>query len=307
MAAGEEFDDFESWEEMEDAGVLDKKIEKLKAAMSTSLQKDLRTGIGGTGKSNTVVFLAEDGRTRYVPPEPTVKILKRPSVVNNSHNAGGDGFIVNGDNSGKPKQPIKTLQQREMEYAEARLRILGEAQSPDERPALLERIRRIQNKIESVPEPYEQNISSPSLNSSTVINSIPIIMTSTHSQINITNSCGAGVGGGGVSVIANYSGAGQYPSNNLNNQSQQHQQNIAGYSLLNHHYSNNYVYHNHYHHMNNTLPSQNVSPVSPAAGSTVITTSPNNIIITSPISYNLAIRQPKGPDGTKGFHLRTLR
>lgn len=46
-------------------------------------------------------------RTQYTPPEPTVKILKRPSP---NSNGAGDGPLINGD--GKPtRQPIKTLQQ----------------------------------------------------------------------------------------------------------------------------------------------------------------------------------------------------
>lgn len=58
-----------------------------------------------------------------MPPEPTVTILKRPSK--DSQNAGDS----------KTYQPKKTLQQREQAYAEARLRILGEAspEKPDER------------------------------------------------------------------------------------------------------------------------------------------------------------------------------
>lgn len=58
-------------------------------------------------------------RSQYVPPEPTVKILKRPTKNPNSNN------------NSKVYQPKKTLQQREQEYAEARLRILGQAHSPD--------------------------------------------------------------------------------------------------------------------------------------------------------------------------------
>lgn len=66
-----------------------------------------------------IILTGEDAlRTQYVPPEPSVKILKRPPknapVVDN-----------------KSVQPKKTLQQREKEYAQARLRILGEAQSSD--------------------------------------------------------------------------------------------------------------------------------------------------------------------------------
>jgi hypothetical protein len=46
-------------------------------------------------------------RTQYVPPEPTVKILKRPA--RNNVIGGVDGPVLNGDS--KPRQPIKTLQQ----------------------------------------------------------------------------------------------------------------------------------------------------------------------------------------------------
>lgn len=54
--------------------------------------------------------------------KPSVTILKRPTSGANS----------NSSENSKPKPPIKTLQQREQEYAEARLRILGSAQSPDD-------------------------------------------------------------------------------------------------------------------------------------------------------------------------------
>lgn len=57
------------------------------------------------------------------PNEPIVKILRRPEHERTSP-------VVND----KPRQPVKTLQQREQEYAEARLRILGAAQSPEEEP-----------------------------------------------------------------------------------------------------------------------------------------------------------------------------
>lgn len=67
-----------------------------------------------------IILTGDDAlRSQYVPPEPTVKILKRPTkdVQNNV--------------DPKMFQPKKTLQQREQEYAEARLRILGEAQSSE--------------------------------------------------------------------------------------------------------------------------------------------------------------------------------
>lgn len=71
--------------------------------------------------SVNVILIGDDAvRSQYVPPEPTVKILKRPSK---------DAQSQNGDC--RPRQPIKTLKQREQEYAEARLRILGEAHSSE--------------------------------------------------------------------------------------------------------------------------------------------------------------------------------
>lgn len=94
-----------------------------------------------------IVLQGEDSlRTQYVPPEPTVKILKRPA--RNNVIGGADGPVLNGDS--KPRQPIKTLQQREQEYAEARLRILGEARSPEEQLQIAtnDRISKIQTKME---------------------------------------------------------------------------------------------------------------------------------------------------------------
>ncbi|KAH8329530.1 hypothetical protein KR074_012543 [Drosophila pseudoananassae] len=56
----------------------------------------------------------------------TVKILRRPAQAEERRDPNGM----------RPKQPIKTLKQREQEYAEARLRILGAAKNPeDDKPA----------------------------------------------------------------------------------------------------------------------------------------------------------------------------
>lgn len=63
-----------------------------------------------------IILTGEDAlRSHIVQPEPTVKILKRPTKDTQCNN------------DTKVYQPKKTLQQREQEYAEARLRILGEA------------------------------------------------------------------------------------------------------------------------------------------------------------------------------------
>lgn len=52
----------------------------------------------------------------------TVKILRRPAQAEERRDTNGI----------RPKQPIKTLQQREQEYAQARLRILGSAKNPED-------------------------------------------------------------------------------------------------------------------------------------------------------------------------------
>lgn len=58
----------------------------------------------------------------------TVKILRRPAQAEERRDTNGI----------RPKQPIKTLQQREQEYAQARLRILGSAKNPeDDKPLVL--------------------------------------------------------------------------------------------------------------------------------------------------------------------------
>lgn len=58
------------------------------------------------GTSTRMIILGDDAlRSQYVPPKPTVKILKRPS--RNSQGS-GDGPLLNGE---KPKQPIKSLKQ----------------------------------------------------------------------------------------------------------------------------------------------------------------------------------------------------
>lgn len=86
--------------------------------------KSTPTSTAENSRPFNMLLLNDDDsmRTPYVPPEPTVKILKRPTNDRNSLQAA----------DAKPKAPIKTLQQREQEYAEARLRILGSAKSPED-------------------------------------------------------------------------------------------------------------------------------------------------------------------------------
>ena len=61
-------------------------------------------------------------QTQYRSPDPVIKIMKRPTT------ASGEASQENGETA-KPRP--KTLKQREEEYAQARLRILGSAGTPD--------------------------------------------------------------------------------------------------------------------------------------------------------------------------------
>lgn len=80
-------------------------------------------GVGGNQGAVKMMLLNDDERlSTYGPTEPTVKILKRPTLEQHSRSS----------TETKPKAPMKTLRQREHEYAKARLRILGAEKSPEE-------------------------------------------------------------------------------------------------------------------------------------------------------------------------------
>lgn len=78
--------------------------------------------VGSAALLPTLLLKDEGYGGHYRPPgtaglvEPIVKILRRPEHERTSP-------VV----TDRPRQPVKTLQQREQEYAEARLRILGPA------------------------------------------------------------------------------------------------------------------------------------------------------------------------------------
>ena len=93
-------DVLDSWEELEDTSVLDKKLKEIK--ISSTEERRLHSQAMVTDSSD---------RTQY---QPQVKILKRQT----------ESSAVSSDQRSN-KQPTKTLEQREAEYAEARLRILG--------------------------------------------------------------------------------------------------------------------------------------------------------------------------------------
>ncbi|GIX68825.1 SUZ domain-containing protein 1 [Caerostris darwini] len=108
----------DSWEDMIENGVLEKKIEELQfKAPKNSASED---------QSSETLYpqmkLEDNSRTPYMP---QVKILKRPN----------DAKTVVVSEKSPSRHPAKTLKQREAEYAEARLRILGSAHSEEEQSA----------------------------------------------------------------------------------------------------------------------------------------------------------------------------
>ncbi|GAB6019938.1 SUZ domain-containing protein 1 [Chamberlinius hualienensis] len=143
----------ENWESLLDNGALDKKLEEM-----GSRQQVTKSPVVNTNRSShcQVIIEEEVPRTQYTRPEPHVKILKRPMGVSKSD--------LNGERS--KQQPIKSLQQREAEYAQARLRILGAAKSEED--AIQERLSRLQ--LVSTEDPGQSStdceLSSSSLSSS---------------------------------------------------------------------------------------------------------------------------------------------
>ncbi|GAB0087894.1 SUZ domain-containing protein [Sergentomyia squamirostris] len=106
-------DVLDSWEEIDETQ-LTAKINKMREHSSRT----------SSGKKSAILSAEDDPRSHfnsYGPQEPTMKILKRPQ--DSEGRPGSDN---------RPKAPVKTLQQREQEYAEARMRIMGSAKSPED-------------------------------------------------------------------------------------------------------------------------------------------------------------------------------
>ncbi|CDQ59111.1 unnamed protein product [Oncorhynchus mykiss] len=102
-----------------DSGEMDRRIEgklrisqKEKVSSNNTTQSPLKTGV-----------VIQDDSPHAAPP-PQIRILKRPS---------SNGSLGSPQGQNRPVPQVKSLAQREAEYAEARKRILGSA-SPEESP-----------------------------------------------------------------------------------------------------------------------------------------------------------------------------
>ncbi|KAM4651969.1 SUZ RNA-binding domain-containing [Discoglossus pictus] len=102
----------ENWEEAADSGEIERRLEKkLKITQRERKSKS---------PPKVPVVIQDDSLPAGPPPQ--IRILKRPT---------SNGLSSNAHASNRPAAPVKSLAQREAEYAEARKRILGSA-SPEE-------------------------------------------------------------------------------------------------------------------------------------------------------------------------------
>ncbi|XP_076451349.1 SUZ RNA-binding domain-containing-like [Babylonia areolata] len=104
-------DVLDSWEDQVDSGVLDERLKKMSVSSSATQERP-----------QPVVMQEDTGRTEY---KPQVRILKREPNSNSHSMPGNTPRVV------KTKKPMKTLEQREAEYAEARMRIFGSAEASE--------------------------------------------------------------------------------------------------------------------------------------------------------------------------------
>uniref|UniRef100_A0A8D0DLX8 SUZ RNA-binding domain-containing n=1 Tax=Salvator merianae TaxID=96440 RepID=A0A8D0DLX8_SALMN len=102
----------ESWEEAADSGVRRGAHDPLAVSALNSRKS----------KSPPKVPIVIQDDSLPPGPPPQIRILKRPT---------SNGVLSNPNSASRPAFPVKSLAQREAEYAEARKRILGSA-SPEE-------------------------------------------------------------------------------------------------------------------------------------------------------------------------------
>jgi len=107
-----ETDVVDSWEDAADSGELDRQLAQLQ--QSAARQRSAAAAAAARAPLVVRVQGEEAGRTQYVPAGPQITILKRPDAGNGAR-----------PTPERTRQPAKTLQQREADYAEARQRILG--------------------------------------------------------------------------------------------------------------------------------------------------------------------------------------
>ncbi|KAJ8260218.1 hypothetical protein GJAV_G00178460 [Gymnothorax javanicus] len=113
----------DSWEEAADSGEIERRLE---AKLKISQRERRSSGNSGSSPLKTAIVIQDDSLPAAPPPQ--IRILKRPS---------SNGSLGSPAVSSRAVTQVKSLAQREAEYAEARKRILGSAtpeDAPQDRP-----------------------------------------------------------------------------------------------------------------------------------------------------------------------------
>ncbi|KAM9343528.1 SUZ RNA-binding domain-containing [Pholidichthys leucotaenia] len=108
----------ESWEDAADSGEMEKRLEE-KLRIS---QSEKESSNSSRSLLKTTMVIHDDSLPAA--PTPQIRILKRPA---------SNGSLPSQLSQSRPTPQVKSLAQREAEYAEARKRILGSA-CPEETP-----------------------------------------------------------------------------------------------------------------------------------------------------------------------------
>ncbi|XP_002731160.1 SUZ RNA-binding domain-containing-like isoform X2 [Saccoglossus kowalevskii] len=126
--ADDEEEVWDSWEDAVDSGALDKKLEELP-------KKQEETNADTVNNTPAMLIEEDSTRTAY---QPQLKILKRPGIQNDQ----------NTNKTETEKQATrKSLEQREKEYAEARIRIFGTTEDEERPKALIQDVPAADNSV----------------------------------------------------------------------------------------------------------------------------------------------------------------
>ncbi|XP_054159337.1 SUZ domain-containing protein 1-like [Oppia nitens] len=116
----------QQWPQLTNNSTNDNSIRILKRPTNiVSNMSSANTSSSDTNQNQTIITLEDNTRTQYVPP---VRILKRPDTRFCDPNNKSLNKLTNGNKSTNSK----TYEEREADYAKARLRILGSASAPEE-------------------------------------------------------------------------------------------------------------------------------------------------------------------------------
>ncbi|KAK3752240.1 hypothetical protein RRG08_047096 [Elysia crispata] len=124
--ADDEAEVLDNWEEQADSGMLDKRLEEMAIDVTNNREKNRQV----ISVAKRMVVPEDTGSTPY---QPQVRILKRDTTAPPPPQQNTNATSPSGQGASKHS---KSLQQREAEYAQARLRIFGSLPPPDDEEEL---------------------------------------------------------------------------------------------------------------------------------------------------------------------------